>query len=186
MRRPTGSRAREAVDFVAIEGMLEAMSRALTRRAWLALAALTAAGGTWRPGAGAVAQGHLANLAPEEPIDATMKRLFGGRPIKDGAGLITIEMPLIAEDGASVPIAVEVKSPMTPDNHVKAIYILSEKNPRPLNVKVGLTPAAGQAYVATNLRLADTGAVRVVAEMGDGTLAAATREVRVTIAGCAA
>ena len=40
--------------------------------------------------------------------------------------------------------------------------------------------------MATNLRLADSGAVRVVAEMGDGTLAAATREVRVTIAGCAA
>jgi sulfur-oxidizing protein SoxY len=115
-----------------------------------------------------------------------MKRLFGGRPVKDGASLITIDMPLIAEDGAAVPIAVEVKSPMTPENHVKAIYILAETNPRPLNVKIGLTPAAGQAFVATNLRLADSGPVRVVAETGDGALWAATREVRVTVAGCAA
>jgi sulfur-oxidizing protein SoxY len=161
------------------------MTSPLTRRAWLGLAALGTAVTAWRPWP-ARAQGYLANLAPEEPIALTMTRLFGNRTIKDGASLITIDMPLIAEDGASVPIAVEVKSPMTPDSYVKAIYILSEKNPRPLNVKISLTPAAGQAYVATNLRLADSGPVRVVAEAGDGALWVATREVRVTVAGCAA
>jgi sulfur-oxidizing protein SoxY len=139
-----------------------------------------------RCAAGARAQGHLANLAPEEPIAPTMARLFGGRPIKDGAALITIDMPLIAEDGAAVPIAVEVKSPMTPENHVKAIYILAEKNLRPLNVKITLTPAAGQAYVATNLRLADSGPVGAVAVLSVGALWIATRDVRVTVAGCAA
>jgi sulfur-oxidizing protein SoxY len=161
------------------------MTARITRRAWLGLAALAATVAGWRPRP-ATAQGNLANLAPEEAIAQTMKRLFGDRSIKDGASLITIDMPLIAEDGASVPIAVEVKSPMTPENHVKALYILAEKNPRPLNVKINLTPAAGQAYAATNLRLADSGPVRVVAETGDGTLWAATREVRVTVAGCAA
>src|SRR4029077_9578799 len=49
-----------------------------------------------------------------------------------------------------------------------------------------LTPAAGQASVATNLRLADSGAVRVLAEMSDGTFLTAARDVRVTVAGCAA
>ena len=161
------------------------MNGALTRRAWLTLAALGAAGAGARP-TPARAQGHLANLAPEEPIAATVLRLAGGRPVKDGAALIRIEMPLIAEDGASVPIAVDVQSPMTPESHVKAIYILAEKNPRPLNVKVSLTPAAGQASVATNLRLADSGAVRVLAEMSDGTFLTAARDVRVTVAGCAA
>jgi sulfur-oxidizing protein SoxY len=161
------------------------MSSTLTRRAWLRVAAIGAAVAAWRPRR-TPAQGHLANLAPEEPIAETMKRLFGGRPIKDGASLITIDMPLIAEDGGAVPIAIAVKSPMTPENHVKAIYILAEKNPRPLNVKITLTPAAGQAYVATNLRLADTGPVRAVAETGDGSLWIASRDVRVTVAGCAA
>lgn len=161
------------------------MSFAITRRAWLRLAALVAmaAGGRPRP---ARAQGYLANLAPEEPIAATMTRLFGGRPVKDGAAAMTLEMPLTAEDGGSVPISVEVKSPMTPSRYVKAIYILSEKNPRPLNFKISLTPAAGQAFVATNLRLADSGPVRAVAEMSDGSLLMVTRDVRVTVAGCAA
>ena len=164
--------------------MLGGMTAAVGRRAWLRGAAgLAAVAACPRR---APAQGHLANLAPEEPIAATMQRLFGGRPIKDGGALITVEMPLIAEDGGAVPIAVEVKSPMTSDNHVKAIYILAEKNPRPLNVKIALTPAAGQAYVATNLRLADSGAVRVVAELSDGAVWAVSRDVRVTVAGCAA
>lgn len=161
------------------------MTSLLTRRAWLGLAALGAAVTAWRPWP-ARAQGYLANLAPEEPIAETMKRLFGTRPLKDGAALITIDMPLIAEDGASVPITVDVKSPMTPESHVKAIYVLAEKNLRPLNVKITLTPAAGQASVTTRLRLADSGPVRVVAETGDGSLWIATRDVRVTVAGCAA
>lgn len=165
--------------------MLGAMSLAITRRAWLRLAALLTVGAGARPRF-ARAQGYLANLAPEEPIAATMKRLFGGRPIKDGAAAMTVEMPLIAEDGGSVPISVEVKSPMTPEQHVRAIYILSEKNLRPLNVKINLTPAAGQAYVATNLRLTDSGPVRAVAEMSDGSLLMVARDVRVTVAGCAA
>lgn len=165
--------------------MLGAMSLTLTRRAWLRLGALIALDACARPRP-AAAQGYLANLAPEEPIASTLTRLFGGRPIKDGAGTIALEMPLIAEDGASVPIAVEVKSPMTADDHVKAIYILSEKNPRPLNVKVNLTPAVGQAYVATSLRLADSGSVRVVAETSDGSLWTTARDVRVMVAGWAA
>jgi sulfur-oxidizing protein SoxY len=165
--------------------MLRAMRLTLTRRAWLALAALVALGASARARP-ASSQGRLADLAPEEPIAATMKRLFGGRAVKDGAAVITIEMPLIAEDGGSVPIAIEVKSPMTPEDHVKAIYVLSEKNLRPLNVKVTFTPAAGRASVSTNLRLADSGPVRVVAEHSDGSLWMAAREVRVTVAGCAA
>ena len=131
------------------------------------------------------AQGSLASLAPEEPVDKTMQRLFGGRPVRDGASVINLELPLIAEDGGNVAMSVEVKSPMTPQSYVKAIYILSDKNPRPLNGKFILTPASGQAYVATSLRLADTGDVRAVAEMQDGVLFMVKRSVRVVVAGCA-
>jgi sulfur-oxidizing protein SoxY len=147
-----------------------------------AAAALAAA---W-PHAEARAQGFLANLAPEEPIEKTMQRLFGSRPIKDGFPVIALELPLIAEDGGNVAMSVEVKSPMTPQSYVKAIYVLSDKNPRPLNAKFTLTPACGQAYVAAILRLADTGDVRAVAEMQDGALFMVKRSVRVVVAGCAA
>jgi sulfur-oxidizing protein SoxY len=159
-----------------------------TRRALLrALGALGLTGlvgpllGSPRP---ASAQGNLANLGPEEPVDATMKRLFAGRPIKDGAASIKLELPLIAENGAVVPLTVEVETPMTSQAYVKAIYIISDKNRRPLNVKFNLTPAMGQAYVGTNLRLGETTDVRAIVEMSDGTLLQAKREVKVTVGGC--
>jgi sulfur-oxidizing protein SoxY len=148
-------------------------------------AAAAALAAVW-PHAEARGQGFLANLAPEEPVEKTMQRLFGGRPIKDGSQVMTFELPLIAEDGGNVAMSVEVKSPMTPQSYVKAIYVLSDKNPRPLNAKFNLTPACGQAYVATNLRLADTGDVRAVAEMQDGSLLMVKQSVRVVVAGCAA
>jgi sulfur-oxidizing protein SoxY len=156
----------------------------LTRREVLTAVAAVGMASAWFPRA-ATAQGALANLAPEEPVDKTMQRLFGGRSIRDGASVINLELPLIAEDGGNVAMSVEVKSPMTQQSYVKAIYILSDKNPRPLNGKFILTPASGQAYVATSLRLADTGDVRAVAEMQDGALFMVKRTVRVVVAGCA-
>ena len=130
------------------------------------------------------AQGNLANLGPEESVEVTMKRLFGGRPIKDGSAVIRLDLPLIAENGAVVPITIEVSAPMTPQSYVKSIYIISDKNRRPLNAKFNLSPAMGQAFVGTNLRLGDTTDVRAVAEMSDGTLLMAKREVKVTVGGC--
>ena len=159
-----------------------------TRRALLRALGALGLSGFLAPGLGAPrpvsAQGNLANLGPEEPVDATMKRLFDGRPIKDGAASIKLDLPLIAENGAVVPVSVEVTTPMTPQNHVKAIYIISDKNRRPLNAKFNLTPAMGQAYVGTNLRLGESTDVRAVVEMSDGTLLQAKREVKVTVGGC--
>ena len=130
------------------------------------------------------AQGNLANLGPEESVDSTMRRLFASRAVKDGSSVIKIELPLIAENGAVVPVSVEVSAPMTPQSYVKSIYIISDKNRRPLNVKFNLTPGMGQAFVGTNLRLNETGDVRAIAELSDGTLLMAKREVKVTVGGC--
>ena len=129
-------------------------------------------------------QGNLGSLQPEEKVDATLKRLFGGRPIKDGSNMIKMDLPLIAENGAVVPITVEVQSPMTPTNHVKNIYIISDRNRRPMNAKFTLSPEMGAAAIGANLRLNETGDVRAIAELNDGTLLMAKREVKVTVGGC--
>ncbi len=160
----------------------------ITRRAVLRLLGLLGLSALPAPGLvgprRAWAQGNLANLGPEESVDATIKRLFAGRPIKDGSSVIKLDLPLIAENGAVVPISVEVSGPMTPQGYVKSIYIISDKNRRPLNVKFNLSPSMGQAFVGTNLRLGETTDVRAVAEMSDGTLLMAKREVKVTVGGC--
>jgi sulfur-oxidizing protein SoxY len=160
----------------------------LTRRGLLRRAGALGLLGALAPAVGwpgaASAQGGLANLGPEEPVEATMKRLFAGRPIKDGGSAIKLDLPLIAENGAVVPASVEVDAPMTPERYVKAIYIISDKNRRPLNAKFNLTPAMGQAFVGTNLRLGESTLVRAVVEMSDGALIQTAREVKVTVGGC--
>jgi sulfur-oxidizing protein SoxY len=157
----------------------------LTRRALLrALGAVGAISFAPALSVPARAQGNLGKLEPEESVEATMKRLFGAQPIKDGSSVIKIDLPLIAENGSVVPITVEVTAPPTPQTYVKSIYIISDKNRRPLNAKVTLNPTLGQPYLATTLRLGETTDVRAIAQMNDGTLLMAKREVKVTVGGC--
>jgi len=161
------------------------VSRRVVLRALGLLGASAAAAPFLAGGPGpASGQGNLAALQPEEPVDATLKRLFSSRPIKDGSSVIKMELPLIAENGAVVPITVEVQSPMTPTSYVKTIYIISDRNRRPMNARFTLTPEMGAASIGANLRLNETGDVRAIVELNDGTLLMAKREVKVTVGGC--
>jgi sulfur-oxidizing protein SoxY len=144
-----------------------------------ALGIATATGGLVAPGP-VTAQA----LGGQETVDAALKRVFGGRPMKDGGSLVKLEVPLIAENGAVVPVAVEVSSPMTPTNYVKHIYIVADKNRIPIITRVSFAPEAGTAFMGANVRLGETGDVRAVVEQSDGTLLQVKREVKVTVGGC--
>ncbi len=113
-----------------------------------------------------------------------MKRLFGGKPIKDGSARIKLELPLIAENGAVVPVSVSIDSPMMPANYVKYIYIVADQNRIPIVTRVTLAPEAGRAFVGANVRLGESGEVRAIVEQSDGTLLQVRREVKVTVGGC--
>jgi sulfur-oxidizing protein SoxY len=154
----------------------------MTRRAVLGrlgAAAVVAAAGGARPRP-AAAQ----TLGQNEPVEVALKRVFGTRPIKDGSGLVKLDIPLIAENGAVVPVAVEVNAPMTPQAHVKHIYVVADKNRIPIVARAALTPDSGQAYMGANIRLGETGDVRAIVEQSDGTLLQVKREVKVTVGGC--
>ena len=160
-------------------------TRKLSRRQLLgSMTALGVAAGVGARPRAAAAQGagSLASLGPEEAVDATIRRLFGGRALKDGAAQIKLDLPLIAENGAVVPVTVEVTPP--PAAQVKAIYVISDKNRRPLNAKFVFNPGPAAPIIGTNLRLGESTDVRVIAELADGTLLQAKREVKVTVGGC--
>jgi sulfur-oxidizing protein SoxY len=120
----------------------------------------------------------------QEKVEDALKRLFGARPIKDGSGVVKLDIPLIAENGASVQMSVEAQSPMTPQNHVRHIYVIADRNRIPVVTHVELTPEAGQAFMGANIRLGETGDVRAIVEQSDGTLLQVKREVKVTVGGC--
>jgi sulfur-oxidizing protein SoxY len=123
-------------------------------------------------------------LGVQESVGDALKRVFGGRPIKDAGGQIKLDLPLIAENGAVVPVSVEVAAPMTPQSYVKHVYIVADKNRIPIIARVALAPESGQAYVGATVRLGETGDVRAIVEQSDGSLLQVKREVKVTVGGC--
>lgn len=157
----------------------DALSRRRVLAGMGALGVAAAAGVLGQPG-----RAEAQALGLQETAEAGMKRMFGARPLKDGSGIVKLDIPLIAENGSVVPVSVEVASPMTPANHVKHIWIVADKNRIPIVTRVSLTPEAGAAAVGANIRLGETGEVRVIAEQSDGTLFQVKREVKVTVGGC--
>ena len=160
-----------------------AETRGATRRAVLGalgtVGVAAAAGVTLTPRpAGAQALGQ------NESVEAALKRVFGGKTIKDGSAAIKLDIPLIAENGAVVPVFVTVDSPMMPTSWVKHIYVVADKNRIPVVTRVTLAPDAGRAYMGANIRLGESGDVRAIVEQSDGTLLQVKREVKVTVGGC--
>ena len=92
--------------------------------------------------------------------------------------------PAIAENGLVVPLGVDVESPMSEADFVKALHVFADGNPNPGVVSFYFTPMMPRATVQIRMRLAQTQNIVAVAEMSDGKLFTTKREVKVTIGGC--
>ncbi len=136
----------------------------------------------------AAAAGLAALLAPrmsiaDEPaVAAEIKKLYGDKKIESGK--IKLDVPEIAENGLVVPINIDVESPMTDADYVKAVHVFADGNPLPGIVTYRFTPACGKASASTRMRLAQTQNIVCVAEMSNGNLHMAKANVKVTIGGC--
>jgi sulfur-oxidizing protein SoxY len=128
----------------------------------------------------------LIKIEPAAATPDSMKRaihqVVGEAPVQKGK--VAIDVPALVENGNTVALAVEVQSPMTPQDYVKAIHVFNEKNPLPNVFSAHLGPRAGRARVATRFRLADTQTVVAIAEMSDGSFWSASADVIVTLAAC--
>ncbi len=121
-------------------------------------------------------------LATPDSAAKLLAKLSGTSSYKSGK--ISLKMPEIAENGATVPLTVRVDSPMTASNYVKSIHLAADKNPRSEVASFHLTPASGKAEVSTRMRLSKTQNVIAVAVMNDGSVHRVSRLVKVTIGGC--
>lgn len=121
-------------------------------------------------------------LADPAAVAAELKKLYGDKKMADGK--IKLDVPKIAENGLVVPINVEVDSPMTTQDYVKAVHVFAEGNPLPGVVSYRFSPACGKAAASTRMRLAQTQNIVCVAEMSNGAVFMTKAEVKVTIGGC--
>jgi len=137
---------------------------------------------------GALATAAEAQLPPNiaalrrAALDEAVRKVTGGAPLRSGR--VKIEMPPLIDNGNAVPLAVSVESPMSAEDHVRAIHVFTEKNPLPNVVSARLGPRAGRATLATRVRIADTQTVTAIAELSDGSFWSGSMHVVVTLSAC--
>ena len=117
-----------------------------------------------------------------DQLEEAVRAWTGGAPVQTGR--VKLDIAPLVDNGNTVPLAVQVDSPMTAADHVVAIAVFNQRNPQPDVVRFTLGPRTGRASVATRMRLATTQKLSAVARMSDGSYWQHTLEVIVTLAAC--
>ena len=161
----------------------EPSRRIFLRSAALAAAGLVASGGVLD------AERLQASVArwsdpevPNEEVARILREITRGAPIRRQH--LSLDMPLVAEDGRIVPVIVESDLPMTPDRYVKSIHLVVDHNPDAHLAAFQLTPAIGSVSISTRIKMKRTTWVRALAVTNTGEVWADYARVQVTLNGC--
>ena len=149
-----------------------------TRRAVLTAAATAGAG--------------LAGDALISPVDASDTGDDGVTIVKQLAGRTLVEsdrihlvMPRTFPNGYTVPLSLEIDSPMTEADHVRHVRVFAPRNPLIEVARFHFVPRRSEPRVSTRIRLAGPQDVLAVAEMNDGALLMNKTWVEAATNGCA-
>lgn len=132
----------------------------------------------WAPALDAVAQTALLALPALPPLDQRTR----GIPVARGG--LSLDIPSIAETGASVPVVLFVDPKSLGARHVARLGILTPLNPRPVALEIELGSALAQARLTTSIRLGASQDVIAVAQLSDGTLWQHSVNVHLTGSAC--
>ena len=97
---------------------------------------------------------------------------------------VSLEAPILADNGSLVPVQIQVASPMSGPDHVTHIYVLSQRNPVTQMAVFHLGPWNGRAEVSTRVRLAGTQQVVALARLSNGEFRYQQMEVVITESAC--
>jgi sulfur-oxidizing protein SoxY len=146
----------------------------LSRRRLLALAAAWASVGLSPP--------SFASESDDDDAAELIEHLTGKTPTPSDR--VRLVMPSVFPNGYTVPLSLDVDSPMTETDHVKSIRVLAPQNPLIEVATFHFTPERSQARASTRIRLAEPQFVLAVAEMSDGALLFSKAWVDVATDGC--
>jgi len=150
----------------------------LTRRALL----MAASAG----GAGLASAALLPAPVASEEANETMeliKQIVGHVPTVSDR--VHLKMPASFPTGYTVPLEIEIDSPMTSADHVRLVRVFAPRNPITEVVTFSFTAGRSEARASTRVRLAAPQFVVAVAEMNDGTFLMNKTWVEVATNGCA-
>lgn len=97
---------------------------------------------------------------------------------------LMLTIPEVAENGYSVPISINVESPMSEEDFIESVMIIAHENPTPEVATFHFTHASGAAKASIRMRLAKTQEVVAIAKSNTGKLLRVSRQVKVVIGGC--
>ena len=170
-------------------------SPATSRRGWLraclSASAWTAWRGAWTTGVAGAALG-LASMPRAQAQGMVSGKLLSLSemldPIVAGARVarsaVHIETLILADNGLSVPFRVWVDSPMTAQDHVTDLWLLSQRNPVTVMAKMHMGPHLGRAEFSTRVRVAGGQQLVALARLSSGEFRYQVADLIVTEAGC--
>lgn len=121
-------------------------------------------------------------LTPSRQFEEAFFELVGNAtPVEKG---LALELPEEAENGNIVPYKISAESPMTAEDHVKEIHLLSTRNPQAKVAAFHFSLLSGEAAVSGRMRLAKTQEVIAVAVTSANTFLIGRRVIHVGIGGC--
>ena len=111
-----------------------------------------------------------------------VEQLTGKTPMRSDR--VKLAMPRVFPNGYTVPLSLEIDSPMTDTEHVRLVRVLAPRNPLVEVANFHFVPQRSEPRVSTRVRLAEPQYVLALAEMSDGTLLMASDWVEVATNGC--
>ena len=137
---------------------------------------------------GAVFASPLRLLAEDALSEPSFHRLSESESLSadEQEHRIDVRLPIIAEDGANVPLIVNMPNhPMTPDHYIKSLQIVNFKDPIASKGLFTFTPANGQAYISTQIRMdgGDTD-LQILAECSQHGRWVTRKTLKVSLGGC--
>jgi sulfur-oxidizing protein SoxY len=128
------------------------------------------------------AQAQQMNSGQLLTFEAMVQPWVKGAPLRQQG--VTLSAPILAENGSLVPVQVQVNSPMTAQDHVTHVHLLSQRNPVMQMAVFELGPWNGRADISTRVRLAGTQEVVALARLSNGEFRYERMEIIVTESAC--
>ena len=125
---------------------------------------------------------HSIAFASPDQAKLAIQTLVGDKIVQTGR--VILDIPPLIENGNSVVMTLQVESPMTQQDYVKAVHVLAEGNPLPHILSAYFTPRSGRAQVMSRVRLAENQRVWAIAQMSNGSFWRGYADTLVTTSAC--
>lgn len=127
-----------------VPGQRASRSQECSRRGFLGLASAAV---------GLLAEGALPRAWGATPVRSLRADDPDILPPFERLHLPRLRLPVVTENGAKVPIVVEMTHPMEPGHYIRSIRVDNDSDPVPSKGTFHLTPANGQVYLSFQARM---------------------------------